>query len=117
MPYPTVEEFKTRLLSDPLERVVEETVFLREDPYAFQGKPHLFKTLNQHLSTYLKLKEGNLTVVGSAKIGFSLDPNNFPNQYSPGSDIDVLIVDERMFDTIWVSLLDWHYDRRFHGMN
>ncbi len=42
-------------------------------------------------------------------MGFSLDPDAFPRAFSSASDIDVLIVDESLFDSIWFGILEWHY--------
>ena len=42
-------------------------------------------------------------------MGFSLDPYAFPRAFSRASDIDVLVVDETLFDSIWFGALEWHY--------
>jgi hypothetical protein len=68
--------------------------------------------LKRHLCAALPLNEDNIGVVGSAKVGFSLSPDSFFRPFSEDSDIDVLIVDERLFDTIWSTILRWHYPRR-----
>jgi hypothetical protein len=110
MPYPTVEEFERLLMTESLEKVAKDNVLCLADPIIFQEKPVLYKMLHRHLTGYLGLKDGSLSVVGSSKIGFSLDPDNFPAAVHEGSDIDVLIVSESLFDRIWISLLDWFYD-------
>lgn len=68
--------------------------------------------LTQHLSESIGLQEQNVVVVGSAKVGFSLNPENFPRQFSEDSDIDVIVVSEDLFDRVWLTLLEWHYPRR-----
>lgn len=62
--------------------------------------------------TLLRLSKENIRVVGSGKIGFSLSPDNFPRLFSDVSDIDVLVVDESLFDKVWLSMLNWHYPRK-----
>ncbi len=54
----------------------------------------------------------DITVVGSAKIGFSLSPHNFPRHFSDESDIDVVVVDEALFDKYWMIMVEWNYPRR-----
>lgn len=111
MPYPNAEEFIDILLSYPLEVVVKKYVF-EGTPYVFRERPLVHDALQQHLCSALSLSMRNVIVVGSAKIGFSLSPDNFSRKFSDKSDIDVLIVDAGLFDKIWMTLLGWHYPRR-----
>lgn len=113
--YPTVEEFKDILIREPLEEVVQELVF-QGRPYVFREQPEAFDKLNQHLCAKLKFSSQNVIVVGSAKIGFSLSPDRFPRSFSDESDIDVLVVDEALFDKVWMSMLKWNYPRRISGL-
>jgi hypothetical protein len=91
--------------------VLQEYV-LSGDPYAFRGQPSALHNLRTHLSKALNVNENNIVVVGSAQVGFSLSPDNFPRGFTDGSDIDVVVVDERLFDIVWHTLLQWHYPRR-----
>jgi len=109
--YPSVEEFTDILLRQPLDEIVQEYVF-QGVPYVFRNQPETVTLLFRHLRSALDLTEQNITIVGSAKIGFSLSPHNFPRNFSDESDIDVLIVDERLFDQVWSTVLKWHYPRR-----
>jgi hypothetical protein len=110
------EKFKDLLATEPLPRIVTDIVF-KGTPYILKDAPNALATIKTHLASALPLAESNIAIIGSAKMGFSLDPENFPRQFSDASDIDVLIVDERLFDKIWSCLLDWHYDRDIHGTN
>ncbi len=110
-PYPSVGDFKDALLSKPLGQVVQESIFAGL-PYVFRDRPDSLDVLKQHLCQEIGLSQENVIVVGSAKIGFSLNPDNFPRQFSNDSDIDVLAVDERLFDEVWTTLLKWNYPRR-----
>lgn len=112
MSYPSVDEFKSILLNTPLEAVVQKYVF-EGVPYAFREQPHILETLHQHLCPTLQVSERNVVVVGSAKIGFSLSPHNFPRQFSEESDIDVIVVNESLFDEVWKTMLKWNYPRRY----
>jgi len=107
----TIERFKTDLLSQPLEEVVNRYVFTGS-PFAFRDSPAKLDILRRHLVRCLDVQEANVIVVGSAQTGFSLDPNAFPREFHDGSDIDVLVVDEKLFDAVWHAVLRWHYPRR-----
>jgi hypothetical protein len=116
---PTVEEFTELLLAQPanaLDAVVQEYVF-EGVPYVFRNKPQSLRVLLDHLSSNLGITLGNAAVVGSAKVGFSLDPDNFPRQFSDDSDIDVIVVDHLLFDEIWATMLKWNYPRRISGLS
>jgi len=81
-------------------------------PYVFRHTPKAYDTLKVHLSTHLEIGQENIFVVGSARTGFSLGPNSFPRQFNNSSDIDVIIVDQHLFDTLWHAVLKWHYPRK-----
>jgi hypothetical protein len=108
--YPSVGDFKDTLLGRPLAKVVQEYLF-EGLPYVFRDCPDSLDVLKQHLVQEIGLSQENIIVVGRAKIGFSLNPDNFPRQFSQDSDIDVLTVDERLFDEVWTTLLKWNYPR------
>lgn len=112
MPYPTPSEFGRILqAAASVDDVVRQHVF-QGVPYAFRSKPSSMQRLTDHLCGKMTLNASNVVVVGSAKIGFSLSPDNFPRKFSPNSDIDVVIVSEPMFDEFWHSMLRWNYPRR-----
>jgi hypothetical protein len=98
------------LLSRPLDEVVKEFVF-KGDPYVFLDRPQAFDKLKSRLCASLGLSESNVLIIGSAKMGFSLSPDSFPRPFLTTSDIDVLIVDEQLYDRCWLAILKWHYSR------
>ena len=113
--FPSVDEFKKALLTTPLDEIVREYIF-KGLPYVFRDTPELMKALRNHLCNDLEISGESTIVIGSAKIGFSLSPDTVFRQFSEESDIDVLVVDERIFDNIWNIVLRWHYPRRIRGL-
>ena len=111
MPQPSIDEFKRIVLSTPLSSVVQQYIF-QGMPYVFREKPEALNLLTEHLGAAMQLSEQNIVIVGSAKVGFSLNPDNFPRRFSDVSDIDVIVVSETLFNRIWMTLLEWHYPRR-----
>jgi hypothetical protein len=110
MACPSVEEFKELLSRESPEKIIQDHIF-GGDLYLAREHPRVLNTLRRHLCPRLRFEEQNVIIVGSAKIGFSLDPNSFPRRYTKSRDIDVLIVSETLFDTFWQTMLRWHYPR------
>lgn len=93
---------------------MEQYIFAGE-PYVFRKWPQGFEALRKHLCNALELSNyQNVIVIGSAKLGFSLSPDSFGRQFSDESDIDVMVIDERLFDLVWKTLLRWNYPRRHY---
>jgi hypothetical protein len=116
MRYPSAEEFGAMLVTRPLEDVARDCVF-QGSPFVFRHHPEALQTLRTHLCAELAVPEESVVIVGSAKIGFSLNPDTFPRRFSNESDIDVLIVDQGLFDKVWLTLLKWQYPRRIKGLD
>lgn len=115
MACPSVDEFKALLRREAAEKIIEDHIF-GGDVYIAREHPRVLNTLRRHLCPRLSFEEQNVIIVGSAKIGFSLDPNTFPRAYTKSRDIDVLVVSEMLFDTFWQTMLRWHYPRRLERL-
>ncbi len=116
MSYLSTDEFKRILFDLPLKRIVQDYLF-EGTPYVFRERPEDLNILYSHLLSKLNFSERNITIIGSAKIGFSLSPDSFPRRFTDISDIDVLIVDKYLFDRVWTIMLEWNYPRRFKLVN
>lgn len=106
-----VAEFRKLLAEVAADEIVRTQIF-EGVPFAFAKNPDHYRILREKLAQDLKLTVDKIRVVGSGKTGFSLAPDTFGRQFSDESDIDVMIVDENLFDTIWHTSLGWHYRRR-----
>ena len=116
MKYFTTHQFRQQLISSSLKELVD--YYLCDDvPFVFREQPELYQTLKEHLSKSLGCHESNITVVGSAKVGFSLSPFKFERQFLSRSDIDVIVIDEKLFDLVWNLVLLWHYPQRLTRLN
>jgi hypothetical protein len=102
----TVEEFIDALLSSPIQDVVRAHVF-SGSPYAFKGREKDLDVLRKHLSAHLTVPEDSVVIVGSAQTGLSLDPDNFPRAFHVGSDIDVAVINDALFDAMWQAILKY----------
>ena len=111
---PNVAEFKAALLAasdfDTLDTLVESYLF-KGLPVIFADDSRSYARLKRAIAKQLSIPEENVAVVGSAKVGFSLDPNRFPSPFGPGSDVDVVVVSDRWFDIDWLNILN---NRRYN---
>ncbi len=68
-------------------------------PYAFQEFPLLFQKSREWLANRIKVSTRDISVVGSAKIGYTLKPTNGTRPaFTGSSDIDYVIVSKPLFD-------------------
>ncbi len=59
------------------------------------------------------LGPGDIRVVGSARHGFSMKPKASFKAFTDDSDIDVVVVNAEVFDSLWVWLLEAAYPRLY----
>jgi hypothetical protein len=57
------------------------------------------------------LAVADVRVVGSGRHGFSMKPNSRFRVFNDASDIDVVVVNEQIFDALWILLLQTAYPR------
>ena len=80
-------------------------------PYVFKEVPYLYERIRSYLAGELKIFPKNIFMIGSGKIGMSLDPQKFPSKFCLGySDLDFTIVDMRLFDKLCEDFLAWKND-------
>lgn len=91
-----------------LDAVVREHI-LTGSPFVFEHQPRSYDSLRTHLAGELSVSSNAITVVGSAQLGFSLNPRHPGRPFSDDSDVDVIVTDEAFFDRIWKQLLSWRY--------
>ena len=84
---------------------------VRDDrvPYVFDPEPQSWDQFRADISAELDVAAVDIAVVGSARLGFSLKPGNNLKAFSDKSDIDVIIVNEKLFDHLWIHLLATAY--------
>ena len=108
MTFITADDFKGLLRTENLDGIADDYV-LGGEAYCFRKNPQDYKLMRELLAKEIGLTEDSITMVGSGKVGFSLDPKNTFIAYTPTRDIDVVIVDAQLFDTFWSNLIAWSY--------
>jgi hypothetical protein len=107
----SLNEFKRRIRSESLDDLVKDQMFGGE-PYVFRDRPESMDILRQHIASGLKVSGDAITIVGSAKLGFSASPDTFVRAFTEESDIDVIVVSPTLFDSVWYSALEWSLPQR-----
>jgi hypothetical protein len=91
-----------------LDGLVREHLFVGV-PFVFEKNPSDYELLQTHLSEGLKVPIEAITIVGSRRLGYSLNPSHPGEPMSDTSDVDVLVADEGLFDRLWDLMLKWRY--------
>ncbi|HEX7139794.1 MAG TPA: hypothetical protein VF219_18220 [Vicinamibacterales bacterium] len=104
----TAEELRELIFTRPAEQLVDEHVF-GGDPHVFRDAPSDYQLLLTDLASSLRITAAAISVVGSAKTGFSMDPEAFGTPFHDESDVDVVVIDPDRFDRLWCTLIGWEF--------
>ena len=113
MKIPTkAQGFSERLLACRADELpgFAETEILTGLPFIF-GSEHDLDRFQEYVATALGVPTAaqDVLIIGSAKTGFSLDPDRYFVPFRPASDIDVAVVHTELFDEAWRTMLSWDY--------
>lgn len=82
-------------------------------PFAFQECPALYDEVRVWVAARLTVNAKDVTLLGSARLGFSLAaPPNFGRPFGPASDLDLGVVSRDLFKRVADSLHAWERDYR-----
>jgi hypothetical protein len=108
-----LEEFKEKLLTDDI-RDVYQRYLLGHNIWYFREKKGAanfaqeYDELKLYMSQKLELHVNNIAIVGSAKMGFSLSPSKKFRLFGEKSDIDIVIVSDKVFHASWLAYRELH---------
>lgn len=90
--------------------------------FAFKTKPLVYEQITQYLADKFTLNKNQIILLGSARTGFAIDPNNYGRKFSENSDLDFAIINENLFNdcvkdfNFWKSKNDnGEYDENLKG--
>ena len=104
--YMTKNEFDLLLQKTSATDIVQKYI-LDGIPFCFQENPGLYDIFRQTICNRFQIHPQNFTIVGSAKVGFSMAPEKYGNPFSEESDIDVVLVSEDLFQNLWLKLIEF----------
>ena len=79
-------------------------------PYVFKDVPYLYERIRSYLGDELGIFPKNIFIIGSARIGYSLAPKDFPRRFNKKSDLDFTIVDNNLFEELCEDFWKWKDD-------
>jgi hypothetical protein len=103
--YPSKEAFAEMLKTLHHDELVARYLLTREMPFAFMERKSGYAYLIGQIAKSLGTTVESVTLIGSGRIGFSLDPFKFGVPFSRRSDLDFAIVDSVLFDRAWLELV------------
>lgn len=109
-PRESAEDFASRLRNQPDAQIEDfaEAEMVQGLPFIFANQAD-WSRFQAHIAEALGLDAAEVFIVGSALKGFSLAPDRFATPFAETSDIDIAIVDGRLFDAAWNHMLAWDY--------
>jgi hypothetical protein len=79
-------------------------------PYIFRDCPSIYEELRSWLGERLQIYAKEITLVGSARIGFSLATIKYGRSYSEKSDLDLCAISNELFNEFSVIFEKWKND-------
>jgi len=80
-------------------------------PFAFRSYPAIYEAVRAWVALRLDIHPKEITVIGSARIGFSLAPAPaFGTPYGEHSDLDFAVVSKPYFDMLRTTFTVWQSD-------
>jgi len=77
-------------------------------PYAFKDCPMVYEAVREWLGKCLDVHPKMITLIGSARIGYSLaPPPEYGRSFNPDSDLDFSIVSHYLFERFEQDFLKW----------
>jgi hypothetical protein len=107
----TLEEFRQLIYQHTDDQLLGPCLYQDSTPYVFSPKPTAWTAFRNELATVLTISPADIRVVGSGRFGYSMKPWKNLAKFRDSSDIDVAIVNNVLFDELWLSLLRAAYPR------
>ena len=102
-PFPSAEQLHAALKDgERREREIFVRLWLSEGiPYAFRDYPSLFEEVRGWLGDRLDVHAKHITIIGSARIGYSLAKGaEYGRAFNPKSDLDFSVISSTLFERI-----------------
>jgi hypothetical protein len=107
----TAEEFRELVGAANDHDLLDPCLHSENIPFVFQAAPQSWDAFRDAVGLSLKVARGDIRIVGSGRFGFSMKPGRNLRPFSDKSDIDVVVVNESLFDSLWLALLRAAYPR------
>ena len=99
------EELKTCSTPDLKSRFIEKNL-VHGIPFVFNGNEGNYYNFREKIAKKYSININDIFIVGSSKLGFSYEKNTM---FSLESDIDVVIVNEELYEVYQQAICDYQY--------
>ena len=104
-----LREFQDALADQSIsDELVVQRHIVHASPFVFDGDERLAFSLKFEISKYFGVNPDDVKMVGSAKLGFSIAPDQLWKPFDDESDIDMVIVSPEVFDRFWKQLYNFN---------
>lgn len=104
------DKFKELVLEVDHLDVIAKVFLLEGTPYVFAQSPMKYMVFREQVADRFQVGYQDVCVVGSAKLGFSPSPQKFGKVFAEESDVDVVIISDKLFDQGTLKLFE-HLNR------
>lgn len=110
--YPTLSQLKEFYkAADPSEVLGACRAWLTEGiPWAFSNEPLLFEKVRELIANEIRIEPADIKLIGSARMGYSMNPTKVGNQFSDTSDLDLAVVSAEYFSRCEQDFRKFKYD-------
>jgi hypothetical protein len=100
----TIGEFQNILKSKTVSDIdIVQRYVAFGQPFMFENEKSYFD-LKKIISKHFNVGYEKVIMVGSAKLGFSISPNKLWKPFGDESDIDMVVIDDLLFNRFWKDL-------------
>ncbi|MEC1698028.1 hypothetical protein [Schinkia azotoformans] len=79
-------------------------------PVAFKDDEDTYFEIKKRIATQFDIAPEDVFMVGSGKLGFSLNTDQLWKPYDEESDMDMVIVSDKVFSSFWYQLYEFNID-------
>jgi hypothetical protein len=110
--YPTAQEISNAARFGGFKaRLALARLWLSEGiPYAFHKRPAVYEEVRFWMAARIGVDPKEISIIGSARIGQSLSPDNMEKPFGDSSDLDFLAVSSSLFKALVEDFNRWSYD-------
>lgn len=110
----TVEEMKAAIESKSADEIYNE-LFISGEVWIFKhifGEQWFYQydKFKKYVAKKLDVHYNNIGIAGSAKLGFSINPSKKYKLFNANSDLDIIVVSQKLFSEFWEQYLKDSYN-------
>ena len=108
-----IQKFKEDIIASEPRQIVQNYIDFG-DAYVFGDDKDKYFQLKKVIADKFEVNPRNVVMIGSAKLGFSIAPNKLWRNIRDDSDIDMVIISQRVYDIYWKKILNFFNDYGFY---